>query len=78
MREEKEKEEGLMDCPAARFFRDMEQTFGKKSKFFDHMNRSRVEFLKGVRAFVDERIEELEKRGKRSQEQKVTKIEVED
>ncbi|MBW2096770.1 MAG: hypothetical protein JRI80_18040 [Deltaproteobacteria bacterium] len=78
MGKEKMKEETVIDCPAARFFRDLEKAFGKKSKFFDHLTRSRVEFLKGVRAFIDERIEELEKKGKKDQGKKITKIEVED
>jgi len=78
MGKEKKKEETVIDCPAARFFRDLEKAFGRKSKFFDYLTRSRVEFLKGVRAFVDERIEELEKRGDKQRGKRVTKIEVEE
>ena len=54
----------------------MEKITGKKSKFFEHMTQSRVEFLKAVRSLVDERIEGLEKKAAKGKK-KMTKIKVE-
>ena len=53
------------------------KALGKKSKFREHINRSRIEFLKAIRSLLDERIEELEKGPSRRGEKKVTKIKVE-
>ena len=71
-------EEGNFSCPVGSFFADMEKVFGKKSKFFDHMAKSRVEFLKGIRSLIDESIEDLEKKAHTGKaERKRTKIKVE-
>lgn len=70
-------EEEMIGCPVGEFFRDLENIFGKKSKFFEHMTQSRIEFLKGIRALVDERIENLEKRRSTKAGKKMTKIKVE-
>ena len=64
-------------CPVGRFFLEIERAAGKKSGFMEHLNRSRVEFLKAVRSLVDEKIEDLEGRDRKSTEKKATKIEVE-
>jgi hypothetical protein len=56
--------------------RDIEKTFGKKSKFVDHMTQSRIEFLKGIRSLVDERIEDLDKKESGKRKKKATKIKV--
>ncbi len=64
-------------CPVGRFFADLENLSGKKSKFFKHLNQSRVEFLKAVRSLIDERIENLEKKDSTKAKKKVTKIKVE-
>lgn len=76
MVKEKHKEE-MVICPVGRFFSDLEEFFGEKSKFFDHLNQSRIEFLKAVRSLVDERIESLEKKGSKGGKKKMTKIKVE-
>ena len=60
-----------------RFFSEFEKMGGKKSKFFDHMNKSKLEFLKAIKSLVDERIENLEKRGSSGSRKKATKIKVE-
>ena len=73
----KEKHEhDTVACPFCRFFSEMEKITGKKSKFFEHMNQSRVEFLKAVRSLVDERIEDIEKKAAKGKK-KMTKIKVE-
>ena len=73
----KNKEEASFSCPVGSFFADMEKVFGKKSKFFEHMGRSRVEFLKAVRSLIDEKIEGIEKKGAAKTGRKKTKIKVE-
>jgi hypothetical protein len=75
MPKEKEKPE-TMGCPVARFFTEMEKTYGKKSTFFTHLHQSQIELLKAIRSLVDDRIGDLEKK-KEGSRKKVTKIEVE-
>ena len=65
-----------VDCPVGRFFTDLEVTLGKKSKFFKHMTRSKVEFLKGIRSLLDERIDHYEKKGSKKAGKKMTKIKI--
>ena len=78
MAEDKKKKESTVDCPMARFCRDMENAFGKDSKFAAHLRRSRIEFLKGVKSIVEDRIDSLEKRAnKKEKGKKIEKIEVE-
>jgi hypothetical protein len=57
----KRHEEEVVLCPVGRFFLDLERASGKRSAFFKHLDRSRVEFLKAIRSIIDERIEDLEK-----------------
>jgi hypothetical protein len=75
MAKEKHKEE-MMVCPVGKFFWDMQKGSRRKSKFFDHMNQSRIEFLKGIRSLVDERIADIEKKGAAGAKRS-TKIKVE-
>jgi hypothetical protein len=73
-KEKNEKE--VFVCPVGRFFVDLEKATGKKSQFAQHLGRSRIEFLKAIRCFVEERIEDLEKKGAKGGK-KATKIRVE-
>ncbi len=73
----KKGKEQIVDCPVGRFFMDLEGSMGKKSKFFKHMTRSKVEFLKGIRTLLDERIDHYEKKGSKKTGKKMTKIKVE-
>ena len=68
--------ENAVACPVGSFLRDVEKTFGKKSKFVDHMTQSRIEVLKGIRSLVDERIEQLDKKKSGKTKKKATKIKV--
>ena len=70
-------EKEMVLCPVGRFFLDLEKVSGKKSRFFEHMNQSRVEFLKALRSLVDEKIDDLEKKGSARGKKRVTKIKVE-
>jgi hypothetical protein len=58
------------------FFPDVEKTFGRKSKFIDHMTQSRIEVLKAVRSLVDERIEDLDRKKSKRGKKRVTKVKV--
>ena len=60
-------------CPVGRFFSDLEESFGKSSKFYGHLKNSRIEFLKAIRSIVDEKIEDLEKQssGKKQRSKKI-------
>jgi hypothetical protein len=74
---EKKNKEQVVVCPVGKFFMDLEEVMGKKSKFFEHMTRSRVEFLKGIRSLLDERIDHYEKKDSKKAGKKMTKIKVE-
>jgi len=76
MVEEKDKEERIF-CPVGTFFTDLEKAFGRKSQFYNHITRSRIEFLKGVKSLLDDRIECLEKRGSEEAGAELTKVKVE-
>jgi hypothetical protein len=62
MPKQKHKEE-IIYCPVARFFSDLEKFHDRKSTFLEHLNSSRIEFLKAIRSLFDERIDSLEKMG---------------
>lgn len=64
-------------CPIGRLFDDFEKKFGKDSEFFDHLSKSAVEFLKGIRSLLDDSIERMEKRGTGKPGKRATKIKVE-
>ncbi|MFP4035905.1 MAG: hypothetical protein ACLFUE_00130 [Desulfobacteraceae bacterium] len=66
-----------MFCPVGRFFSRLEKSSLRKSKFMEHLSRSRAEFLKAVKSLIDERIEKLEKEEAPKEERKATRIEVE-
>jgi hypothetical protein len=72
----KKKEEEMAGCPVGKFFADLQKLSLPKSKFFEHMDLSRIEFLKAIRSLVDERIEGLEEKKRSKQAKKATKIEV--
>ena len=72
----KKDEEQMVVCPVGRFFMDIGKASAGKSKFFKHMNQSRIEFLKAIRSLVDERIESFEKQEQGKGRKKAEKIEV--
>ena len=73
----KKKEEELVVCPVGKFFMDLQKISRPKSKFFEHMDLSRIEFLKAIRSLMDERIENLEAKKRPKQEKKATRINIE-
>ena len=72
----KKRTEYGFECPVERFFTDLDKAFGKKSEFSKYMTQSRIEFLKGIRSLVDERIANLEKKRTKKGKKKMTKIKV--
>jgi hypothetical protein len=74
----KQKEEEVVVCPVGRFFMDLQRGSRKKSKFFEHLDLSRIEFLKAIRSLIDERIEGIEEKKSLRQEKKATKIKIEE
>ena len=72
----KQKQEEMVVCPVGKFFLDLQKGSRKKSKFFEHLDLSRIEFLKALRSLIDDRIEGLEEKKSSRQEKKATKIEV--
>lgn len=74
----RKKEEEMVVCPVGKFFLDLKEFSLPKSKFFEHLDLSRIEFLKAIRALVDERIENLENKKQAKQGKKATKINIED
>ena len=74
----KQKEEEMVVCPVGRFFLDLQRGSRKKSKFFEHLDLSRIEFLRAIRSLIDERIEGLEEKKSSRQEKKATKIKIEE
>jgi hypothetical protein len=74
---EKKSKEDRITCPVSTFLTDLEKTFGRKSPFYKHMTQSRIEFLKGVKSLLDDRIERLEKKNSKKTGAKMTKVKVE-
>ena len=72
----KDSEEKIV-CPVGTLFADLEKSFGAKSPFYKHMNRARIEFLKGIKSLLDERIERLEKKNSKKASTKMTRVKVE-
>jgi hypothetical protein len=66
-----------MACPIGRFFLRLEKASRTKSKFIEHLSRSRIEFLKALKCMIDEKIEDLEKEGVPREQKKPTRIKVE-
>jgi hypothetical protein len=64
-------------CPVCILFDCLRDMTDKKSAFFHHMTNARIEFLEGIRALIDERLEKM-KKGAGEKKSKLTKIEVED
>ena len=77
MTTEKTTGEDMCRCPVGTFFQDVENIFGRKSKFIDHMTRSRIEVLKAVRSLVDERIEDLDRKKSKRVKKRATRVNVE-
>jgi hypothetical protein len=73
----KQKEEEMVVCPVGRFFLELQRGSHRKSKFFEHLDVSRIEFLKAIRSLIDERIEGLEEKKSSRQEKKATRIKIE-
>jgi len=76
MAKEKSVEREEFTCPVGRFFMGFDRKWKESSGFLEHMNLSRIEFLKAIRSLVDEKIERLEKCAKAPEEKKATRIKI--
>jgi len=59
------------------FFSWLDERISPSSEFREHMTKSRVEFLKGIRVLIDKRIDDLEKRHPKKAGKKATRVKVE-
>jgi hypothetical protein len=64
-------------CYLGRFFSWLEGRISPGAEFREHIAKSRIEFLKGIRSFIDKRIDELEKRRPKKAGKKATRVKVE-
>ena len=60
-----------------RFFSWMEWRISPSSEFREHMVKSKIEFLRGIRSLIDKRIDDLEKRQPKKTGKKAARIKVE-
>ncbi len=72
-----EERRGEMACPIGRLFIRLDKASRRKTRFSQHLNRSRLEFLKAIQALIEEAIEEMEKKESARGGKKATRIEVE-
>ncbi len=82
MEKKKPKEEEGIDTEEAfrslgRFLSWIEGKISPSSEFLEHMAKSRIECLKGIRSLIDKRIDNLEKKRPKKGDKKATKIKVE-
>jgi hypothetical protein len=59
------------------FFSWLDERISPSSEFREHMTKSRIEFLKGIRVLIDKRIDDLEKRHPKKAVKKATRVKVE-
>ena len=64
-------------CPVCVLVGCVREMVDRESPFFEHMNKARIEFLEGIKALVDARIQAMKKETA-SKKSKLTKIKVED
>ena len=76
-RRKKIAEEETFVCPMCVLVGCVREMVDRESPFFEHMNNARIEFLEGIKALVDARIQAM-KKGTASKKSKLTKIKVED
>jgi len=59
------------------FFSWLDGRISPSSEFREHMTKSRIEFLKGIRVLIDKKIDDLEKRHSKKADKKATRVKVE-
>jgi len=59
------------------FFSWLDERISPSPEFREHMTKSRIEFLKGIRVLIDKRIDDLEKRHSKKAGKKATRVKVE-
>lgn len=76
-RRKKMVEEEAFVCPIYKLLGWVGEMVDKESPFYEHMNNARMEFLEGIKALIDARIQAIKKETA-SKKSKLTKIKVED
>jgi hypothetical protein len=76
-RKKKMAEEEAFVCPLYMLLGCVREMVDKESPFYEHMNNARIEFLEGIKALLDARIQAMKKETD-SKKSKLTKIKVED
>nr|HID59828.1 hypothetical protein [Desulfobacterales bacterium] len=64
------------ECPIAKILSHIKEVCGLESNFRNHMIQARIEFLKGIRSLLDNRIEALEKGVQEPEKSEASEIEV--
>ena len=64
-------------CPLGKFFQGLEDLSKNAPEFRKHLDRSRLELLKAVKALVDSKIKNLEKRNTPEKRKVARKITIE-
>jgi len=59
------------------FFSWLDERISPSSEFREHMAKSRIECLKGIRVLIDKRIDDFEKRHPKKAGKKATRVKVE-
>ena len=79
-KEKRKKEEGIGTEEAfrslGRFLSWVEARVSPGTEFREHMAKSKMEFLKGIRSLIDKRIDEFEKRHTRKTGKRATRVKV--
>ncbi len=65
-------------CPVCLLGGCLKELVDTGSPFFAHMNNARIEFLEGIKALIDTRIESIKKGARSRRRSKLKKIKVED
>ena len=64
-------------CPLGQFFQDVEGLCKNAPEVWEHLNRSRLEFLKAIKTVLDSKIDTLEKKSKPGKRKVAKKITIE-
>ncbi|MCG6880775.1 MAG: hypothetical protein LJE96_16725 [Deltaproteobacteria bacterium] len=64
-------------CPLGKFFQGLEGLSKNAPEVWEHLNRSRLEFLKAIKTVLDSKIDALEKKSKPGKRKVAKRITIE-
>ncbi|EFK07056.1 conserved hypothetical protein [delta proteobacterium NaphS2] len=64
-------------CPLGQFFQDLEGLCKNAPEVWEHLNRSRLEFLRAIKTVLDSKIDTLEKKSNPDKRKVAKKITIE-